>query len=175
MISDGSKLTKFLTEQPGLFRTDCNDFPWHSTDRSVWYALLAVENGEIDRCAFSSSAASKKALCDTLRSLAVEDEMLLLGVWTGRYSTNLFVIDRALALEHLEGEKRFERFEHLRNATDVVKTYGPRGGFRNISYSYLSEQGTPSSTSTSDRSEMVDLEAFFEEIGIPIAEDRSSP
>ena len=130
MTHEEGKLAKFLAGQSGYFRTDCNDFPWHSTDRSVWYALLVVEDGEIIRCGFTSSKPNKAALCDALRSLTAEDEVLLLGIWTGQYSTHLFVVEPAMALECLEGKRRFARFEHLRNATDVVKAYGPRGGFR---------------------------------------------
>jgi hypothetical protein len=172
MAHDTGKLTNFLTDQPGYFRTDCDDFPWHSTDRSVWYALLVVENGEIVRYGFTSSKSSKKGLCDAIRSLNAKDEVLLLGIWNGQYSTHLFVIDPAVALEHLEGQKKYARFEHLHNATDVVKGYGPKGGFRHLSYHYIDGHGLSIHLSTGNRSEAEDLEAYFRSIGINIAEER---
>lgn len=172
MPTDNGKLSKLIAGQSGYFRTDCSEFPWHSTDRSVWYALLVVEDGEIVRYGFTSSKSSKQALCDALESLAAEDEALLLGIWTGQWSTHLFVLEPATALEHLRGKKIFSRFDHLRDATDVTKVYGPRGGFRYLSYCYLNEHGTPVHTSTGDRSDAEDLETFFKEQGITIAEER---
>lgn len=170
MPHDKGKLSRFVAGQPGYFRTDCDEFPWHSTDRSVWYALLIVENGRIVRYGFTSSKSNKEGLCDALESLMAEDEALLLGVWTGRYSTHLFVIEPGVALEHLRGKKKQARFEHLSNATDVVKTYGPRGGFRHLSYRYIDERGMPVHTSTCDRSQAEDLETFFRKHGITIRE-----
>jgi hypothetical protein len=171
MPRDTGRLTKFIAGQPGYFRTDCDDFPFHSTDRSVWYALFVVENGEITRYGFTSSKTNKESLCEAIASLTPDDEAMLLGVWTGQYSTHLFVIEPSVALEHLRGKKRFRRFEHLRNVTDVVKTYGPRGGFRYLSYCYTGEHGIPVHASESNRAEAEDLETYFKEQGIRITEE----
>jgi hypothetical protein len=171
--SDHGKLSDFLAGQSEYFRTDCDDFPWHSTDRSVWYALFVIEKGTIVRYGFNSSKANKKELCNALGALTVEDEILLLGIWTGEYRTHLFILEPAMALEYLEGDKKFARFEHLRNATDVVKAYGPRGGFRSLSYSYVDDQGVSNHASTGDRSEAEDLEEYFRSVGITITEERA--
>ena len=60
MPTDRGKLSALIVGQAGYFRTDCDDFPLHSTDRSVWYALLVVEDGEIVRYGFTSSKSSNK-------------------------------------------------------------------------------------------------------------------
>lgn len=69
------------------------DFPWKTSGKGVWYALLLVEQGRIVRCGFTSSQESKGSLVEALGRLRPEDEALLLGVWTGEYGTSLFVLD----------------------------------------------------------------------------------
>ena len=88
------KLSKFVVGQPGYFREKAeNEFPWDRSDRSVWYSLLVVEAGRIERYGFTSSKSNKTALRSTLKELTREDEALLLGVWTGQYSTHLFILN----------------------------------------------------------------------------------
>jgi hypothetical protein len=97
------KLSKFIVGQPGYFREGAEDkFPWDCTDRSVWYSLLVVEAGRIERYGFTSSKSNKTALRSTLEELTREDEALLLGVWTGQYSTHLFILNNEKAIEKLK-------------------------------------------------------------------------
>ena len=88
------KLANHIVGQPGYFREGAEDeFPWGRTDKSVWYAILTVEDGRIERYGFTSSKSNKAGLCSALQQLTEQDEALLLGVWTGQYSTHLFVLD----------------------------------------------------------------------------------
>jgi hypothetical protein len=61
-----------------------------------------VEEGRIQRYGFTSSKSNKAALCSTLQQLTKSDEALLLGVWTGQYSTHLFVLDIPKAVCNLK-------------------------------------------------------------------------
>jgi hypothetical protein len=173
MVETLGKLAKFIAGQPGYFREGCEEeFPWHATDRSVWYALLVVECGKIARYGFTSSKANKLGLCAALESLTEGDQALLLGIWNGQYSAHLFVLEPREALARLKGDKRWARFESLRNITNVVKVYSSRGGFKLMSYQYLNAEGTPVPTSVGSRDEAEDLEAFFRSEGIDICEVR---
>ena len=88
------KLSNLLTDTPGYFREGEEDnFPWSITSRAVWYSLLTVEEGQIQRYGFTSSKSSKATLCSALQQLDQADEPMLLGIWTGEYSTHLFVLD----------------------------------------------------------------------------------
>jgi hypothetical protein len=98
------KLDKFLGDTPGYFRTgEVMSFPWDASGRAVWFALFVVENGKIMRYGFTASKSSKRNLIHALRVLieSQETDALLLGVWTGQYSTHLFVLDISKAIDHL--------------------------------------------------------------------------
>jgi hypothetical protein len=96
------KLSEFIAGQPEYFREGAEDqFPWDSNDRSVWYSLLVVENGRIERYDFTSSKPNKAGLRSALQQLAETDEALLLGVWTGQHYTSLFVLSIPTAIEKL--------------------------------------------------------------------------
>lgn len=95
------QLSQFLVGTPGYFREgEEQTFPWKSTDKSIWYALLVVEDGHIQRYGFTASKSSKAALLMALERSAKLD-VLLLGVWTGNYSTHLFVLKPSIAIEKL--------------------------------------------------------------------------
>ena len=97
------KLAKFIGSQPGYFEENReDDFPWEEQDRIVWYALLLVESGKIIKYGFTPSKSSKRNLIEALKSIEQEDEYLLLGVWTGKYFTSLFILDKDIAIKKLE-------------------------------------------------------------------------
>jgi hypothetical protein len=54
----------------------------------------------------------------------------------------------------------------LKQATNVVKAVGPRGGFRYLSYQYPEGH-----FSTSDRAEAEELLKLFAEYGLPVREE----
>lgn len=84
----------------GYFREDGEDaFPWHATERAVWYALITTENGAPVRHGFRASKSSKTNLLQALRAVSTAGRRaMLLGVWNGQYHTHLFDlrIDRAI-------------------------------------------------------------------------------
>jgi len=172
MSEPAEKLSDILAGHVGSSRTDCGDFPWDCIDTSVWYAFLVVENGKIARYGFTSSRSSKEQLCNALKSVSINDEVLLLGVWTGKYSTHLFVIDPAVALEQLRHQTKSAYFEQIRSATNVTKAYGPRGGFRYLSFSYTDNSGKQVRSSIRSKADAGEIEAVFKEQGIPIRELR---
>ena len=96
------RFSTLASGMPGYFRERAeDDFPWNDTTRRVWYALVVVESGRIERYGFTSSRSNKASLRDVLQSLDPADEAVLLGVWTGTYNTHLFVLDRTIALQKL--------------------------------------------------------------------------
>ncbi len=111
------ELAEFLSDVPGYFREGAeNQFPWSSTDRFVWYALLNIENGQIVRYGFTSAKGQKAALLNALNKASTNS--LLLGVWTGSYRTDLFVLEKEKAKEEL---KRMIPMERLGQPEDVAK------------------------------------------------------
>lgn len=96
------KLSAFVSGHPGYFREGAEEeFPWEQTDKSVWYSLLVVEEGRIERYGFTASKSSKANLRCALEK-AIAEEALLLGVWTGQYSTHLFVLNISTAIKKLQ-------------------------------------------------------------------------
>ncbi len=97
------KFDRYLGPVPGYFRTGYEkEFPWNSTGSSVWYALLIVEEGRICYYGFTSAKSSKRNLVNVLKSLTPQDETILLGIWTGNYRTDLFILDIEKAITELE-------------------------------------------------------------------------
>lgn len=95
-------LEEFVTQVPGYWREGGEEeFRWSATGGSVWYALLVVEDGRIQRYGFTSAASQKAELAAALRAIPSGTEALLLGVWTGEHKTSLFVLDRAKAVAKL--------------------------------------------------------------------------
>ncbi len=96
-----TNLSQFLSDVPGYFRTNEEEtFPWTCKTGLVWYSLLVVENGKIERYGFTSAKSQKAQLVNALIALDGR-EALLLGVWTGSHRTDLFVLDISKAIERL--------------------------------------------------------------------------
>lgn len=96
------ELDEFLSATPGYFRVGGEkDFPWSSTGKIVWYALFTVEGSEIKRYGFTSAKQQKKQLLLALESIRDDKKAILLGIWTGSYSTHLFILDRDKAVTYL--------------------------------------------------------------------------
>lgn len=96
------RFSKYIAGTPGYFREgEEEQFPWNLTDRSVWYALLVLESGKLERYGFTSSKSNKDQLCAALQELLTSDEATLLGIWTGEWSTHLFILDIKIAIEKL--------------------------------------------------------------------------
>jgi hypothetical protein len=54
----------------------------------------------------------------------------------------------------------------------AVRTVGPRGGFKYVSYEHLEENGIPCHVSNGDRQAAEELIEFFRRHGIEIREER---
>ena len=70
--------------------------------RGAWYSLLVVEDTAIQRYGLTSSKSNKAGLCQALKSLTAADLAILLGVWTGKYKTYLFVLSIPKAIDRLD-------------------------------------------------------------------------
>jgi hypothetical protein len=91
------------TNVHGYFREGAEaEFPWSDTSKAVWYAVLTVEDGRIRRYGFTAATGQKAALRNLLLNLKDTGiEAILLGVWTGGYSTSLFILDFDIAIARL--------------------------------------------------------------------------
>ena len=87
----------------GYFRIKEEEhFPWDATDKKVWYAIFVVDGGKISREGYTPAKTNKISLADRLEALISEKtEHVLIGVWTGTYSTHLFVLDSKIAIKKL--------------------------------------------------------------------------
>ena len=94
-------LEDFITSPPGYWQAGQeNKFPWAST-KGVWYALLVVVDGRVERYGFTASGEQKAMLRAALLAIPEGFESLLIGVWTGQFRTDLFVLERTQAIRHL--------------------------------------------------------------------------
>ncbi|MHB9026986.1 MAG: hypothetical protein ACYC7E_22855 [Armatimonadota bacterium] len=98
-----SELSDLVNGARGYYRTGEEDsFPWSAQSKAVWYALIVIENGNLQRYGFSSTVHDKSILVKVLEKLQYEQNAILLGVWNGQYSTHLFVLDIGKAKEKLD-------------------------------------------------------------------------
>jgi hypothetical protein len=172
-VEQPGKLAQFLVGVAGHFRVgEEASFPWHDTDRGIWYALLVVEDGRIRRYGFTSASDGKEALCDALDALSPGDEALLLGIWTGQYRTDLFVLEPAAARDFIRGSKKLDRFEHLGEIIEVELVR--RRGSPYLSYSYRGAEGQSVHTGTSRREEVAALLEYFALKGVAVRERREA-
>jgi hypothetical protein len=95
------RLDALLSSVPGHFRVGEEDqFPWSATGSGIWYALVVVEDGKLQRYGFTAAKSQRSKLVEALRLIS-DQQALLLGVWTGQYRTDLFVLDVAKAITRL--------------------------------------------------------------------------
>ena len=96
------KFDKYRADHPGYFEEGREaDFPWHAGSGAVWYSLLVVEDGKIEKYGFTSAKYSEKALAELIDNIR-DEEAMLLGVWTGNYKTSLFILDIKKAKRELK-------------------------------------------------------------------------
>lgn len=96
-------LDSFVSEVQGYYRyNDEASFPWASTDRSVWYTLITIENSKIQKYGFTSGKMQKFNLLQALLKADDCNDVLLLGIWTGKYRTDLFVLELDIAMSKLK-------------------------------------------------------------------------
>ena len=96
------KLDEFMGGCAGYYRENQEkDFPWHATGKAVWYSLSVCENGKIVNYGFTSAKGQKENLILALTETKDDAGAMLFGIWTGSYSTHLFILDIEKAIEHL--------------------------------------------------------------------------
>ena len=75
-------------------------FAWDINGKVVWYSVIKED---LSLIGFTSSKSGKKELINYLRSsIDNKEKIILFGVWTGQYSTSLFVLDPIKAIKQLE-------------------------------------------------------------------------
>ena len=87
------------------FRPPPENFPWKTNSKhnaSVWYALMTITDGKISYEPHGSSGMGVSNLVERLISLGDRKDVALFGVWTGQYSTDLFVLDIPTAISNLK-------------------------------------------------------------------------
>jgi hypothetical protein len=95
--------------------------------------------------------------------LSFPDETPVMGQWAGQWRSDFFQFTVGQYRQHL-----LAKSEPLKTAQHVVKTVGPQGGFRYLSYEYVNEQGTIVHAGTGSKAEAERLEMFFAKHNIPI-------
>ena len=95
--------------------------------------------------------------------LSFPDETPVMGQWTGQWRSDFFQFTVGQYRQHLA-----TKLEPLKTAKNVVKTVGPQGGFRHLSYEYVNERGTIAHASTGSKTEAERLETFFAKHNIPV-------
>lgn len=73
-----------------------SDFPFWSTDKITWYFTTDI-TGKMR--GYTPSKTNKKILIDILKN---ESDISLFGVWTGKYSTSIFLLDSKLSIKKLQ-------------------------------------------------------------------------
>jgi hypothetical protein len=92
---------EFRADHPGYFRIgEENHFPWDRTDNSVWYALFAPFNNEIQYVGYTPAKSSKRKLLEAITT--IKGSLILIGVWHGERRTDLFFLDIKTAIKHLK-------------------------------------------------------------------------
>lgn len=72
------------------------DFPFWSTDKMTWYFTVDTL-GKMQ--GYTPSKTNKKILIELLKHYP---DLSLFGVWTGKYSTSIFLLDSKIAVVKLQ-------------------------------------------------------------------------
>jgi hypothetical protein len=147
-------------------------FPWDMRGSEIRFALLCVRAAHIERQEFGSSSAEKERLRDVLAELRERAVLhLLLGVWNGRWRTDLFVLETDKVIAELDALRQ-KKCERLRGASKVVKLVGPKGGFRALSYDYVDDSGARVHVREEDREEGQYVDQICQSDGIQVVEEQ---
>jgi hypothetical protein len=110
-----SNIQEMLAEHENInfrFGKDTEDFPYGHNIAGVWYSLLIWEDGFPKYYGFSSSKTSKQELIETLKALLEQGTRhTLIGIWTGEWTTFLFVLDSDIAIEEIAWRQKLSAKE----------------------------------------------------------------
>jgi hypothetical protein len=95
--------------------------------------------------------------------LSFPEETPVMGQWTGQWRSDFFQFTAGQYRQH-----HAIKLEPLKTAQNVIKTVGPQGGFRHLSYEYVNERGTITHAGTGSKTEAERLETFFAKHNIPV-------
>jgi hypothetical protein len=101
---------------------------------------------------------------DPRELLSMDDSTQVMGRWRGEWRSDFFQFTAGQYRQYVN-----KKDEALRGASNVVKTIGPQGGFRELRYEIVNEHGTSVHFSTGIKSEAERLELRFRGYGIPVA------
>jgi len=100
--------------------------------------------------------------------LSFDDGTPVMGQWRSEWHSDFFQFTVGQYRRYVEAQ-----YELLKSARNVVKTVGPRGGFRSLSFEYVGEHGTTVHASAGAKAEAERLEAFFARQSIPVTVQES--
>lgn len=95
--------------------------------------------------------------------LSLSDELQVMGQWRGEWRSDFFQFTIGQFIKYFES-----KYDHLKNARNVIKRVGQRGGFHSLSYEYMNEHGTITHSSNHSKAEAERLEDFFKKHNISI-------
>lgn len=94
-----------------------------------------------------------------------------MGQWQGNYRSDFFQFTVGDYRPYADAKKK-QWEKRLLSARHVVKRIGRQGGLRSFSYECTAEEGYTLHASTAFAAEVRELEAFFNQHGIPIRVER---
>lgn len=98
----------FLSSDPrhfdrhGFRFNEEDSFPWDGGGSGIWFGVLTLESGAVQYYWFTSARSQKENLLGLLKKVSDTHFLTLIGVWHGQWRTDLFVLDRGIAIEKLE-------------------------------------------------------------------------
>lgn len=95
--------------------------------------------------------------------LSLDDTTPVMGQWRGEWRSDFFQFTVGQYRQYVEAKS-----EGLKFAKNVIKTMGPRGGFRYLSYECVDEHGVVVHSSTGSKAEAERLETIFARYSIAV-------
>jgi hypothetical protein len=97
---------EFISDDPRYhdhgFRHNQEDgFPWDSNGSGIWFGVLTLESEVVRYYWFTSAKSQKESLLELLKKVSDIHFLALVGVWHGEWRTDLFVLDRGIAVKKL--------------------------------------------------------------------------
>jgi hypothetical protein len=87
---------------------ESDQFPVDRKDNGVWYGIIILKSSHEDvtvgglTVSFTSSGSGKRELVDMISELKLKGiSYLLLGIWQGQYSTDIFVLDEKIIVRRI--------------------------------------------------------------------------
>jgi hypothetical protein len=89
---------------------ETSQFPVDRKDNGIWYGIIAMQASntsdasiENHRFGFTSSGTGKREFIDKINELKTHGiSYLLLGIWQGQYSTDIFVLDERIIVKRIK-------------------------------------------------------------------------